>query len=153
MICACLPAVNILIMRGCDFSANSSRATRSFFGPVELKFLKGSKLRTQNLTAMMVTEVGTEAGMESSSMNPSVQMLQAQGGEQQPEPADFIFPIERLSRLGPVRTASTAAGSDDWYTKVTSPTFSGPTSPDWARKAADEMGGPGDLESGSGGSS
>ncbi|KAF6816528.1 integral membrane protein [Colletotrichum sojae] len=146
MICACLPAVNILIMRGCDFSANSSRATRSFFGPVELKFLKGSKLRTQNLTAMMATELGTEVGtgMESSSVNPS-DILQAQGEQ----PADFIFPIERLSRLGPVQTASTAAGSDDWYTKVTSPTFSGPASPEWARKAADEMIETGDLESGS----
>ncbi|KAF6823098.1 integral membrane protein [Colletotrichum plurivorum] len=148
MICACLPAVNILIMRGCDFSANSSRATRSFFGPVELKFLRGSKLRTQNLTAMMATELATEVGtgMEESSVNPSDQILHAQGGEQ---PTDFIFPIERLSRLGPVQTASTAAGSDDWYTKVTSPTFSGPASPEWARKAADEMIETGDLESGS----
>ncbi|KAF6835504.1 integral membrane protein [Colletotrichum musicola] len=146
MICACLPAVNILIMRGCDFSANSSRATRSFFGPVELKFLKGSKLRTQNLTAMMATELATDVGtgMESSSVNPS-DFLQAQGEQ----PADFIFPIERLSRLGPVQTASTAAGSDDWYTKVMSPTFSGPASPEWARKAADEMIETGDLESGS----
>ncbi|TEA16270.1 Satratoxin biosynthesis SC1 cluster protein 4 [Colletotrichum sidae] len=139
MICACLPAVNILIMRGCDFSANSSRGTgRSFFGPIELKFLKGSKLQTQNLTNMMQTEFEADSG------SPSDQNAQAQEASR-----DAIFPIERLSRLGPIETNTTATTRpDSWYTKVTSPTFSGPASPEWARKAFDETGGPLDLESG-----
>ncbi|TDZ24843.1 hypothetical protein Cob_v002506 [Colletotrichum orbiculare MAFF 240422] len=139
MICACLPAVNILIMRGCDFSANSSRGTgRSFFAPLELKFLKGSKLQTQNLTNMMQTEFEADSG------SPSDQNAQAQEASR-----DAIFPIERLSRLGPIETNTTATTRpDSWYTKVTSPTFSGPASPEWARKAFDETGGPLDLESG-----
>ncbi|TDZ54366.1 Satratoxin biosynthesis SC1 cluster protein 4 [Colletotrichum trifolii] len=139
MICACLPAVNILIMRGCDFSANSSRGTgRSFFGPIELKFLKGSKLQTQNLTNMMRTEFEADSG------SPSDQNAQAREASR-----DAIFPIERLNRLGPIETNTTATTRpDSWYTKVTSPTFSGPASPEWARKAFDETGGPLDLESG-----
>nr|XP_036588144.1 uncharacterized protein CTRU02_02156 [Colletotrichum truncatum]KAF6799285.1 integral membrane protein [Colletotrichum truncatum] len=133
MICACLPAVNIIIMRGCDFSPNSSRGTRNFFPPVELKFLKGSKLRTQNLT-----------DMESSSVNPS-----DQGVMGRKEARSCIFPIERLSRIEtiPENSPETATRPDDWYTKVTSPTFSGPTSPDWARNAVNGKAEPRDIES------
>ncbi|KAF9878196.1 integral membrane protein [Colletotrichum karsti] len=136
MICACLPAVNILIMRGCDFTPNSSRATRNFFQPIELKFLKGSKLQTQNLTAMMRTDMG----LESSSAMPSEQVSQGtQGTQAMQEPRDFIFPIERLSKIHTGQSRDPESGRpDSWYTKVTSPTFSGPSSPDWARKAADE---------------
>ncbi|KAL0934579.1 uncharacterized protein CTRU02_211378 [Colletotrichum truncatum] len=131
MICACLPAVNIIIMRGCDFSPNSSRGTRNFFPPVELKFLKGSKLRTQNLTGML----RSDADMESSSVNPSDQGVMGRK--------------ERLSRIEtiPENSPETATRPDDWYTKVTSPTFSGPTSPDWARNAVNGKAEPRDIES------
>lgn len=134
MICACLPAVNILVMRRCDFTPNSSRATRNFFAPVELKFLKGSKLQTQHLTGVLRT---SELGMESSSVNPSEQV--SQGTQVMHEPRDFIFPFERLSRIGSIPLRNPESGRpDSWYTKVTSPTFSGPSSPEWARKGADE---------------
>ncbi|KAK1625343.1 hypothetical protein BDP81DRAFT_474310 [Colletotrichum phormii] len=56
MICACLPAINILFMRGFSGSAEASRNTgqssKKYF---ELKFLMGSKLQTQNLTAVNTT--------------------------------------------------------------------------------------------------
>ncbi|KAK2738578.1 integral membrane protein [Colletotrichum kahawae] len=134
MICACLPAVNILVMRRHDFTPNSSGAMRNFFAPMELKFLKGSKLQTQHLTGVLRT---SELGMESSSVNHSEQI--SQGTQVMHEPRDFIFPFERLSRIGSVPLRNPELGRpDSWYTKVTSPTFSGPSSPDWARKGADE---------------
>ncbi|KAH9229204.1 hypothetical protein K456DRAFT_1845470 [Colletotrichum gloeosporioides 23] len=134
MICACLPAVNILVMRRCDFTPNSSRVTRNFFAPIELKSLKGSKLQTQHLTGVLRT---SELGMDSSSVNPSEQV--SQGTQVMHEPRDFIFPFERLSRIGSIPLRNPESGRpDSWYTKVTSPTFSGPSSPEWARKGADE---------------
>ncbi|KAF6819680.1 integral membrane protein [Colletotrichum plurivorum] len=51
LICACLPAVNILLLRAFERSPDSSRNTGGSSRIIELKFLRGSRLRTQRLTA------------------------------------------------------------------------------------------------------
>ncbi|KAL0943102.1 uncharacterized protein CTRU02_200988 [Colletotrichum truncatum] len=50
LICACLPAINILFLRVLERSPNSSRNTVGSSRIIELKFLRGSRLRTQHVT-------------------------------------------------------------------------------------------------------
>jgi hypothetical protein len=139
MICASFPAINVLIMREYNFRQNSSRSMRDFFASSKLKFLKGSKLQTHNLTVTMRGDMGTESPLENSS---SGQVLQHDGQDSK----GAIFPIERLRRIGPPPPINPETSRrESWYTIVTSPTFSGPTTPEWARKASDEV--VGDIES------
>ncbi|KAM5352830.1 hypothetical protein ACJ41O_005552 [Fusarium nematophilum] len=51
MVCTCLPAVNILLMRTSCLQSQDRESTR-VGARVQLKFLKGSKLQTQRLTTM-----------------------------------------------------------------------------------------------------
>ncbi|WQF80653.1 hypothetical protein CDEST_05667 [Colletotrichum destructivum] len=124
MICACFPAINILLTHGFDCSQESSRNTggSSTKRIIELKFLKGSRLRTQQMTEAQV--------------------------EPQPEPQQppipergsvgYIFPIERLSRLQSSSQPGVRAATppDEWCSQVVSSPFSEPDSPDWARKGS-----------------
>ncbi|KZL70897.1 integral membrane protein [Colletotrichum tofieldiae] len=49
LMCACLPAINILFIRGCNSSRDSARNTRGSNRITELNFLQGSNLRTQQI--------------------------------------------------------------------------------------------------------
>ncbi|OHE94511.1 hypothetical protein CORC01_10231, partial [Colletotrichum orchidophilum] len=123
MICACLPAMNILFMHGCNGSQQSNRSTgqstKKYF---ELKFLMGSKLQTQILTAANTT--GPVLG--------STAELIAQ------ERRDPIFPVERMSRGTSAVQGDVERGPspDEWFSKVTASPFSEPGSPEWARKGS-----------------
>lgn len=128
MICACLPAINILFMRGLSGSQQSSyntgQSSKKYF---ELKFLMGSKLQTQNLTAVNTTGI---TGPVAVSTNDAESIVH--------EPRDSIFPIERMSRVTSLKPEDVERGiwSDEWYSKVTASPFSEPGSPDRARKAS-----------------
>ncbi|KAL0782018.1 hypothetical protein CaCOL14_003353 [Colletotrichum acutatum] len=127
MICACLPAINILFMRGFNgspqSSCNTGQSSKKYF---ELKFLMGSKLQTQNLTAVNTTGV-TGPVLVSTNSESVVH-----------EHRDSIFPIERMSRVTSFRPEDVERGiwSDEWYSQVTASPFSQPGSPDWARKGS-----------------
>ncbi|OLN88242.1 hypothetical protein CCHL11_00077 [Colletotrichum chlorophyti] len=123
MICACLPAVNIILMRGFDCSRDSSNNSNSFFATIELKFLKGSKLQTHHLT---------EAERE-----PAVFSRPIEENGQLRTDKSFIFPIERLNKPQPTMQRDVERGEslDEWQLKLTMSPFSEPDSPDWARRA------------------
>ncbi|KAK1463929.1 hypothetical protein CMEL01_12690 [Colletotrichum melonis] len=128
MICACLPAINILFMRGFSgsqqSSCNTGQSSKKYF---ELKFLMGSKLQTQNLTAVNTT--GVTGPVLVSTVNTEGMVH---------EHRDSIFPIERMSRVTSIRPDDVERGiwSDEWYSKVTASPFSEPGSPDWARRGS-----------------
>ncbi|KAK2036614.1 hypothetical protein LZ31DRAFT_483269 [Colletotrichum somersetense] len=71
LMCACLPAINILFMRDCMSLFKSSRNTRSG-RLVELKFLRGSKLRTQHVSATFTTEAAPVAGSQDTPSFPAL---------------------------------------------------------------------------------
>ncbi|KAK2036467.1 hypothetical protein LZ31DRAFT_483694 [Colletotrichum somersetense] len=72
LMCACLPAINILFMRDCMSLFKSSRNTRSG-RLVELKFLRGSKLRTQHVSATFTTEAAPVAGSQDTPSFPTLE--------------------------------------------------------------------------------
>ncbi|KAK1975379.1 hypothetical protein LZ30DRAFT_808714 [Colletotrichum cereale] len=121
MICACFPATNILLSRRFDKSQESSRNTTGSSSKRALKFLRGSKLETQEMT-----EVQTEDAEEGHQPSPP-----QEGG-------DFIFPIERISRLPPAlqRGWSTETYPDEWSSNLVTSPFSDTGAPEWARKGS-----------------
>ncbi|KAK2034727.1 hypothetical protein LX32DRAFT_607837 [Colletotrichum zoysiae] len=125
MICACFPAINILLTRHSAKTPESSGYTHSSIMKASLKFLGGSKLRTQQMT-----EVQTAA----------VTVAAEEVREPPPLPTrDCIFPIERISRLPlTLQTScnSEAASSDDWCAKLCTSPFSDPGAPEWARRGS-----------------
>ncbi|WDK21179.1 integral membrane protein [Colletotrichum graminicola] len=125
MICACFPAVNILLTRRVDQSQQSSRYTHSSIVK-SLKFLGGSKLRTQHMTD--VQTVTTAAAVE-----------EARGPLPSPPRRDCIFPMERISRLPPILQPSPNSkgnSSDEWFANLCTSPFSDPGAPEWARKGS-----------------
>ncbi|KAK6221262.1 integral membrane protein [Colletotrichum tabaci] len=124
MICACFPAVNILFTHGFDCSQESSRNTggSSTKRIIELKFLKGSRLRTQQMTEAQVEP-------QPETQQPPIPERVGVG---------YIFPIERLSRLQSSSQPGVRAATppDEWCSQVVSSPFSEPDSPDWARKGS-----------------
>ncbi|KZL77827.1 integral membrane protein [Colletotrichum tofieldiae] len=133
MICSCFPAVNILLTHGFDCSQDSSRNTGSSSKKItELKFLRGSKLRTQEMT---VVQVATADVPQQPPQQPP-QHSPRQSPQQQRE--DYIFPIERLSRLPPSLQQGVDKDTwpDEWCSKLVSSPFSDPGAPDWARNGS-----------------
>ncbi|KAK6227642.1 hypothetical protein QIS74_01197 [Colletotrichum tabaci] len=127
LICACLPAVNILFLRGFECVTDSSRGTLGSI--IELKFLRGSRLRTQQLTT---TEVAPDTARENVPVVPP--------GPTQEAREDYIFSVERISRPPPATLQGdpeTGESRDDWYSNVMASPFSEPGSPDWARKGVE----------------
>ncbi|KAK1975099.1 hypothetical protein LZ30DRAFT_809660 [Colletotrichum cereale] len=126
LMCACLPALNILYLRGCNSSGNSDRNTRGSSRIIELKFLRGSKLRTQHMWA---TEIRPDDATQEDP--PS----QAPEGERR---GSYIFPLERVLQPPSTQLAidtERAATQDEWYSGVVASPFSEPGAPDWSRKA------------------
>ncbi|WQF77239.1 hypothetical protein CDEST_02253 [Colletotrichum destructivum] len=129
LICACLPAVNILFLRGFECASDSSRGTIGSSRILELKFLRGSRLRTQRLTT---TEVAPDTAREDVPDVPP--------GPTQEAREDYIFPVERISRPPPAKLQEdpeTGELRDDWYSNVMASPFTEPGSPDWARKGVE----------------
>ncbi|TID04152.1 hypothetical protein CH35J_003255 [Colletotrichum higginsianum] len=127
LICACLPAVNILFLRGFERATDSSRGTLGSI--IEFKFLRGSRLRTQQLTT---TEVAPDTARE------DVPVVRP--GPTQEAREDYIFSVERISRPPPATLQGdpeTGESRDDWYSNVMASPFSEPGSPDWARKGVE----------------
>ncbi|GJC92830.1 integral membrane protein [Colletotrichum higginsianum] len=127
LICACLPAVNILFLRGFERATDSSRGTLGSI--IEFKFLRGSRLRTQQLTT---TEVAPDTARE------DVPVVRP--GPTQEAREDYIFSVERISRPPPATLQGdpeTGESRDDWYSDVMASPFSEPGSPDWARKGVE----------------
>ncbi|GJC94480.1 integral membrane protein [Colletotrichum higginsianum] len=108
MICACFPAVNILFTHGFDCSQESSRNTggSSTKRIIELKFLKGSRLRTQQMTEAQVEP-------QPETQQPPIPERVGVG---------YIFPIERLSRLQSSSQPGVRAATppDEWCSQVVS---------------------------------
>ncbi|KAK1974331.1 hypothetical protein LZ30DRAFT_740792 [Colletotrichum cereale] len=121
MIYACFPAANLLFSRRFDRSQESSRNTTggSSRKALNLKFLRGSKLETQQIT--------------------DVQTVDTEEGHQQSPPqerGDFIFPIERISRLPPAlqRGWSTETCPDKWGSNLVTSPFADAGALEWAQK-------------------
>lgn len=124
LMCACLPAINILYMHGFNSSPNSSRNTIGSSRIIELKFVRGSKLRTQRITT---TEVAPVVENQDPPPTPTQEKRET-----------YIFPFELVNR--PPLTAlredvERGVQQEDWYSKVVASPFSEPGAPDWARKA------------------
>ncbi|KAK1969643.1 hypothetical protein LY78DRAFT_744938 [Colletotrichum sublineola] len=85
LMCACLPAINILFFRGCnsspDSAQNAGRNSRIF----ELKFLKRSRLRTQEITTTEGRQEGTTHA-------------EAPSSNHEEGKRSYIFPFERDRR-------------------------------------------------------
>ncbi|TQN64683.1 Satratoxin biosynthesis SC1 cluster protein 4 [Colletotrichum shisoi] len=129
LICACLPAVNILFLRGFERASDSSRGTIGSSRILELKFLRGSRLRTQRLTTTEVAPDPAREGVPDVSPGPTQEARE-----------DYIFPVERISRPPAAklqRDPETGESRDDWYSNVMASPFSEPGSPDWARKGVE----------------
>ncbi|EFQ35677.1 uncharacterized protein GLRG_10832 [Colletotrichum graminicola M1.001] len=125
LICACLPAINILCLRGCNASGDSDQNTRGSDRIIELKFLKGSKLRTQH----MATEVRQEDANHEEPLSPP----------QEEARRSYIFPFERVRHPPPAQVGTDterATIQDEWYSGVLTSPFSEAGASDWSRKAA-----------------
>ncbi|KDN67294.1 hypothetical protein CSUB01_01494 [Colletotrichum sublineola] len=136
MICACFPAINILLMHRAEGSRESSRNTTSVI-KANLKFLGGSRLRTQRMTEVqtMPQTVPQTVAMEEGRVPPPTHQTPQRASQ---ETGDCIFPIERLSRLPPAlqRTWNKETWPDEWCTNLCTSPFSDPGAPEWARKGA-----------------
>ncbi|KAK2046115.1 hypothetical protein LZ31DRAFT_463101 [Colletotrichum somersetense] len=124
LMCACLPAINILFHRSSRESSQNTRASSRTF---ELKFLQGSKLRTQRIRT---TEVRQENATHEKPPSPT------QGEERR----SYIFPFERAHlpssrKLG--TDPETGAARDEWCSGVVASPFSEPEAPDCSRKAVE----------------
>ncbi|TQN69657.1 hypothetical protein CSHISOI_05834, partial [Colletotrichum shisoi] len=95
---------------------------------LQLKFLKGSRLQTQQMT-----EAPVEPQPEPEPEPQPPPIPEAERGS-----VGYIFPIERLSRLqSPSQPGVRAATPpDEWCSRVVSSPFSEPDSPDRARKGS-----------------
>ncbi|KAK2031569.1 hypothetical protein LX32DRAFT_584641 [Colletotrichum zoysiae] len=122
LMCACLPAINILFHRS---SRESSQNTRGSSRTFELKFLKGSKLRTQSIRT-------TEVRQENTTHEKPPSPTQGEGRR------SYIFPFER-AHLPPSRKLGTdpetGAAPDEWCSGVVASPFAEPEAPDCSRKA------------------
>ncbi|KAK1574503.1 uncharacterized protein LY79DRAFT_652437 [Colletotrichum navitas] len=126
LICACLPAINILFLRGCNGSRDSAQNTRRSNRIIELRFLKGSKLRTQHLAT-------TEVRQEDATYEEPPSLPQEEGRR------SYIFPFERVRRPPPAQVETDterATIQDEWYSGVVASPFSEAGAKDWSRKAA-----------------
>ncbi|KAK2010232.1 hypothetical protein LZ32DRAFT_639569 [Colletotrichum eremochloae] len=140
MICACFPAINILLTRRAEGSRESSHNTTSM-NKASLKFLGGSRLRTQRMTEVqtmpqtMPQTVPQTVAMEEARVPPPTHQTPQRASQ---ETGDCIFPIERLSRLPPAlqRTWNKETWPDEWCTNLCTSPFSDPGAPEWARKGA-----------------
>ncbi|KAK2001924.1 hypothetical protein LX36DRAFT_652806 [Colletotrichum falcatum] len=132
MICACFPAINILLTRSFEASQNSSRYTLSI-KKASLKFLKGSRLQTQQMTDVHTMAAAAEEARAVPPLPPQPSI----GVPIMPhQTREYIFPIERISRPPPAlqRTwSASGASADEWFTKLCASPFSDPGTPDWAR--------------------
>ncbi|KZL77652.1 integral membrane protein [Colletotrichum tofieldiae] len=122
LMCACLPAINILFLNGFA-SLDSSRNTIGSSRIMELKFLKGSKLKTQRITtAEVAAAVATQ------------EPIQTEEGRN-----SYILPFERVARapLPTMQNLERGELEDEWYAQVVASPFSEPGAPDWAREAVE----------------
>ncbi|KAK1998124.1 hypothetical protein LX36DRAFT_634898 [Colletotrichum falcatum] len=125
LMCTCLPAMNILFLRGCNSGRDSAQNTGGSSRAFELKFLKGSKLRTQHITT-------AEGGQEGATRAEPPSPTHAGQGRR-----SCIFPFERTRRPPSAHLeidSERAAMEDEWYSGVVASPFSEPGSPDWSRK-------------------
>ncbi|KAM5369066.1 hypothetical protein ACJZ2D_009161 [Fusarium nematophilum] len=113
MVCTCLPAVNILLMRTSCLQSQDRESTR-VGARVQLKFLKGSKLQTQRLTTMG----GQTTLLEGSNANSENGLLLARRPQTTQGDAETV-------------PGSQAFGST--YPEAIPPPITHPLSPEWAR--------------------
>ncbi|OHX00211.1 integral membrane protein [Colletotrichum incanum] len=126
LMCACLPTINILFLNGFNSSLDSSRNTLGSSRIMELKFLRGSKLKTQRVTTTEIAPVVATQDL------PPIQPPE--------ERESYILPFERVNRPPSTMIRGDLGRGelhDEWYSQVVASPFSEPGAPDWARAAVE----------------